>query len=160
VDEEALLKREVRVRLEAAAIRISDQVLSAQPPDSVARVDRIANGKIYVRTSLTKVGGVAEIVPKVTTQGRLRLEIVSFRGQGLLSIVPIPPATVAWAIRQAFPTHIRPKLPPFLPADPALYFGADNQIEIDLTALAESAGLTLAPLKAAAAGEGVLELAF
>ena len=82
-------------RIERGVLRVSQVGIAAMLPVTVPlQVERISGGRIYFRTFFTSVGGVAEVLPRPTLEGRLRLEITSFRAGGLL---PIPIQAVVWA---------------------------------------------------------------
>lgn len=146
LDEDALAARRLRLRIERGLLRVSQAGLAGLlPATTPVQVDRISGGRIYFRTFFTSVGGVAEVLPRTTLEGRLRLEITSFRAGGLL---PIPIPAVVWAIRS------------FLPARRGIYFGEGDHLEADLGELLEPFHIALGPLRKVSAGEGMVELQF
>lgn len=146
LDEGALAARRIRLSIERGVLRVSQVGIAAVLPVTLPlQVERISGGRIYFRTFFTSVGGVAEVLPRTTLEGRLRLEITSFRAGGLL---PIPIQAVVWAIRN------------FLPTRRGIYFGEGDQLEADLGELLEPYDITLGPLRKVSAGEGMVELQF
>lgn len=146
VDPVALVKGQPVLRVDHAVVRISAEALKvAAPADVPLGVEHIGGGRIYVRTRLTSVGGMAEVQPSATSQGRLRLDIVGFRAAGFL---PIPVSAVLWAVRN------------FMPPQSGIRFAAGGQLEIDLVELSAALPVTLPPLRKAAVEdtELVLEL--
>lgn len=125
---------------------MSQQSLCRLIPASLpVQLDRIAGGRMYLRTRLCSIGGMAEVLPGVTAAGRLRMEIRSFQAAGLL---PIPVMAVTWAIRSFLPTHA------------SLSFDEDNQLEIDLATLLRPFGIEIPRLSAVQVNEGEIVLEF
>jgi hypothetical protein len=149
LDEQALLRREFRFTIQGGTLRLSVEALNhLLPPSTPLRIVRVSGGRLSMRTSFTAVGGVAEVVPRVTPRGRLRLEIVAFQAAGFL---PIPVSWVVAAIRK------------FAPPVAGMYYEGEG-LEFDLAELLLSllapAEIHLAPLRNVRAGEGVAELQF
>ncbi|HEU4752549.1 MAG TPA: hypothetical protein VFU47_05520 [Armatimonadota bacterium] len=152
VDPEALAQRRLSVVVDAARVRVSHAALEllarnapASVPLEVERVERIDGGRVGVRASFRGIGFTTEIRPLVTPEGRVRVEMSSFRAVGLL---PLPPSLVLSAIRAR------------LPELPGLYPGQEDYLEIDPVALARGAGapVEIPPVAAIRAEHGVLEI--
>jgi hypothetical protein len=154
LDEHSLVARRPRLTIERVRLCISQEAIARlTPADAPGRVLKLTAGVIRFSTQLTSIGGQGEIRPSATKDGRLRLELVSFRAAGLL---PLPTSAVLWAIKQRVEGM---RLP-------GVSFGAGGQPEIDLAQLIphlaaqQSPGMEIriGPVQAVKAGEGVLEL--
>ena len=146
LDAIGLLHGRSAVTPEGGRLRVSQQSLTRLIPASLpVQLDRIAGGRLYIRTRLSSIGGMAEVVPGVSAAGRLRMEIRSFQAAGLL---PIPVMAVTWAIRS------------FLPAHPSLSFDENNQLEIDLATLLRPFGIEIPRLSAVQVNDGEIVLEF
>ena len=150
VETEALAERQVRLHVESGLLRLSPHGLTLLlPPGTPVAIRRVIPGRLLLHGSVdyrgNRLTGDAEVVPRVTTRGRIRLEVVSFRALGF---IPVPIAGVTWFLR----TRLSGKL--------GVHFGEGDHLEIDLAEILRTIGVDLPPLKAAHAGDGVAELEF
>ncbi len=149
IDPVALARKQVRVEVSAGVLRISDRGLAAVLSPAGVLVDRISNGRIFLRKrqSLPVVGLVdvsLEYHPSLGQRGRITFDLVAFRA----GVFSVPGFVVSGLIAGA----VRGK--------PGIHITEDNRIELDLGEVLAEAGIRLPAPKALGADGGVLEVAF
>ena len=150
VDMAALAERQVRLHVEGGLLRLTQAGLTKLlPPGFPLSVRGISQGRILLNGRFEvlgiMVGADAEVVPTTTSQGRLRLEVVSVRAGGFLTV---PKPVVIWAIRSKLPNR------------PGIRIDEADRLEIDAAVVLQPLGVTFPPLRAVHAADGVLEVEF
>ncbi|MCC2672778.1 MAG: hypothetical protein K0Q72_5250 [Armatimonadetes bacterium] len=132
-----LVRREARLRIEAGRLYLSEQGLALLlPPGVPLKLERITPGVLHVRVGSGLLSTSAQVRPRVTEGGLLRLEI-----GGLVGL---------------FLPLIRDRIQ----AKPGIRAVDSSGIVIDLSEIAALAGIDVPPLRAARAGEAIAELEF
>ena len=148
VDTAALAERQVRLHVESGILRISREALAVLLFRKVA-VQRIADGRITLHGTFPiggfQVGADADVVPRITANGRLWVEVVSVRAGGFF---PVPLAVVALGLRMAIGERL------------GLHFDEANRLLVDLAEIVRPAGILLPPPRTVRAADGVLEVEF
>ncbi|MFN3652287.1 MAG: hypothetical protein ACK47B_22135 [Armatimonadota bacterium] len=140
VDPAAAAERTLRLRVERAALRLSETAVQALlPPGTPLELQRLRPGVASFRHSL----GTVEARPVISPSGALLIEVTGVRAAGIL---PVPLPFVHAAIRQALPTR------------PGLRLGPGGNPEIELRELLGPLGVELPPLRSAQALDGELRL--
>jgi hypothetical protein len=134
---EELLRREARLRIEAGRLYLSEQGLALLlPPGVPLKLERISPGVLHVRVGSGLLSASAEIRPTVIGDGLLGLDI-----GGLVGL---------------FLPFIRDRVE----GKPGIRGLAGNRMVIDLAEIVALIGIDVPPLKAARAGDGIVELEF
>lgn len=149
LDPAALARKQVRAEVTDAVLRVSDRGLAAVLSPAGVQVDRISNGRIFLRKRhpLPVVGLVdvsLEYRPSLGQRGRIVFDLLSFRA-GMFSV---PGFVVSGLIAGA----VRGK--------PGIHITEDNRIELDLGEVLAEAGIRLPAPRALGADGGILEVAF
>src|SRR4051812_22712651 len=88
IDPEALLQQRLVVELRGAVISITELALrTGIPSGAPVSLAQLAPDKILLKTSLTPIGSVAEIIPSAGEAGQLVIRIASLKAAG---VIPIP----------------------------------------------------------------------
>lgn len=154
LDEQALLQKRVRLRIEGITLRVSQEAALRMPlAGGKVHLERFTGGVIRFNTTFTPIGATGELRLSATQQGRAQLELLTVRAAGLL---PLPRGLVVTEIlRQMQSQGIRGVT---RTSDTVLEIDPSQAVASVLAKQAPNVEVTVAPLKALRAGEGVLEL--
>ena len=150
VDAEALARREVAFRVDALRLFLSEAALKLLvPPGKPLAIQRVTGGRLFLRLVWSGPDVTVEALPRVSSQGRLRLEPTAFRA----GFLPLPTAVLS-----ALLGFVRERLSGL----PGLHLSQDNVVEIDLGEILRSKvpGVSLPPLYNVRVSEGAVELEY
>ncbi len=120
VDEAAAIKGCLRLHVDRALLRLGPKGISALlPPGDKIALDHLEEGRGFLRTSLTPLGGMAQVTISLLADGRISLRLIAFTAAGFL---PVPRSVVMGALRT------------FLPAAPGVTI-AQESVDLDLRTL-------------------------
>lgn len=144
IDAAALARREVRARLEALAVRLSPEGITALlPPGTPLTIYGINAGRLQARGAFKGIPFDLDILPEATPTGRLRLR---FTGMRLGGFLPLPAETILSAVFAA------------LRFGPGVHVVEGRMLEIDLRELLARLNIEAAPVDRVGLSPGSAEL--
>jgi hypothetical protein len=153
IDPEALLQKRLVAELRSAVVSVTEAAAQAAlRADSRFSLEQLGPERIFVKTSLTPLGGNLELTPSIDDSGRLLLKITSFKAGGFL-----PLTGLVGGFLNAFKEKIAA-------SHPGIRVVGDSTIEVDLNAALRphlgDAELVLPPLRSVRVLPGYIEIEF
>ena len=144
LDPARLVAREPGVQIDHFRLCLSPLAVERLlPPDTpLKQVERMEDGRIWLRVEAGRVSGSLEIRPGASHEGRIRIEILGVRA----GRIPIPGLLWKRLLRSR------------LPVRPGLFLAADNRIEVDLVVLLRRKGVRIAPVRLVQVTQDLLEI--
>src|SRR5689334_2364069 len=125
IDPAGLLEGRIVVDLRTAVVSITEEAARVGvPAGAPMTLERFGPDRIWVKTSLTPLGGVLELHPSVGETGNLQVTVVSMKAGGFLPVT---------GLVGGFMNVFRDKI---AAAHPGIRVAGERTVEVDLNAAA------------------------